>query len=159
MRVESEYGWDVLCGCLSSCVVTTQGVADLCLVVVLLLVLLLKEESRALDTIDVHQVVTRLGHGQIVGFALYEPLMEVFQLIELLKHVINVTELHTGRLGHLRLQFLIPVNALHLLVVEHGRANLILLFEDFNLGVFAPDHDLQCRFALETVLILNKKKH
>ena len=126
-------------------------VGHLPLAVLALLVWLLEEEFGPLHPVDVHEFVARLRHGQVVGFALLEPSVEVFKLLELGQDVVDIADLDGGRLGDLLLQLLVKVRLIVLLGVIHGRAHLVLLFKHFHLLVLAPNHDFQSRLALETV--------
>ena len=61
--------------------------------VFLLFVILLKEELRSLHSIDVHKLVSRLGHRKVAVSSIAQPLMEVFELLVLFKDILNVTDL------------------------------------------------------------------
>ena len=77
--------------------------------------------------------------------------MEVFELLELVQHVLNIADLYRGRLSNLLLQIFVKVRLIVLLGIIHGRTHLVLLFKHFHLLVLAPNHDFQRRFVLETV--------
>ena len=115
-------------------------------------VLLFEQKGRSLNAVNVHQIVTRLGHGEVSLTAFLEPAMEVLELLVLLKHVIHICNEHAGGLRHLALLLLGPLRLAHLLAVVHRRANLVLLLQDFYLLVFTPNHHFERRLAFKTML-------
>ena len=132
--------------------VTAHGVGLHPAVISLPLIFLLEQESGSLNPVDVHEVVTRLGHRKVLSLALSQPLVEVRHLLELLKDVFNVSDLHTGSLCNFGQLGLLPLLISSLLSVVHGGADFVLLFKNLDLSVFTPDHHFERRFTLKTVL-------
>ena len=104
--------------------------------------LLFEEEFWPLHSIDVHELVTRLWHWQVVGFALFKPPMEALELLELVEHVFDVADLARGSLRDLLHEILGEIGLPVLFLVVHGRADLVLLLELLHFLVFTPEHDL-----------------
>ena len=109
-----------------------------------LLVLLLEQESWSFHPIDVHEFVTRFGHWEPVSISLTTPIVEVFELLVLGQHVLNVRDLDTGCFGNLLFEISGPVDVVGFLLVVHGRADLVLLLQNLDLLILAPDHHLKC---------------
>ena len=72
---------------------TTHLPSNLSFTVFLLSIILFKEELRSLHSIYVHKFISRLGHRKVAVSSIAEPLMEVTELLVLLKHIVNVTYL------------------------------------------------------------------
>ena len=123
--------------------VTAHGVGLHPAVISLPLIFLLEQESGSLNPVDVHEVVTRLGHRKVLSLALSQPLVEVRHLLELLKDVFNVGNLHTGSLCNFGQLGLLPLLISSLLSIVHGGADLVLLFKNLDLSVFTPDHHFE----------------
>ena len=131
---------------------TTHLPSNLSLTVFLLSIILLKEELRSLHSIDVHKFISRLGHRKVAVSSIAEPLMEVFELLELVKHIVNVTNLQTSCFSNLLLQVFRYSNQTRFLIVVHSRAYLVLLFKYLYLLIFAPNHDFQRRLLFQAML-------
>ena len=84
--------------------------------------ILLKEELRALHTINMHKFVSRLGHRKVAVSSIAEPLMEVSELLVLLNNVVNVTDLKTSSLCNFLLHVFCHFYLARFLIIVHSRA-------------------------------------
>ena len=77
--------------------------------------------------------------------------MKVLQILVLGQDIINVVEFQLGDLGDL--DFLLPrkLQVAALFKVSHSAADLVLIFEDLEVGVVAHEHHLEAALLFEAL--------
>lgn len=110
------------------------------------------EETRLLNTIHLHKFVSGLGDRLTSVLFLFKEVVELLELIVLLKNILNIANLHLSSFSDLL--FLLCANKLLgivLFLVVHGTADLVLPLKDLDLGVLAPHHQLERALLLQSV--------